>query len=151
MRQDKGLTLIEVLGSIIILAIAIGTVAAVLQNSAKSSVNTSVTDRTVQITRTVMEEIKNNLDKNDIQLFGQVVNLQTLRTTAPPVSTSTVYYPDAADQKYSLQIRSETLDNPLVTLQGATHDLRDSFRRIVVICTHLQTGKTFDLEALVPY
>lgn len=150
MKKDNGLTLIEVLASVVVLAVAILLITTVLQHTASSSRSNAVTDKSVQITRSVLEEIKNNMQKDSISIFTQNVNTKQLREIPAPQQFS-IYYPDSSEQQYRLDIRSLALAKSDINLLGKPHELNSYFRRIQVICTNLQTNKTYELEALVEY
>jgi prepilin-type N-terminal cleavage/methylation domain-containing protein len=149
MKKDDGLTLIEVLASVVVLAVAIVIITMVLQQTSSSSRSNAVTDRSVQLTRTVLEEMKNNTQTNTINVLGQDLSIIPLRDN-PPQALS-FFYPNAGEQQYRLYVQSLDLQTPKVTLRGKEHDLTKSFRRIRVTCTNLVTNRSYELEALVEY
>lgn len=149
MKKDDGLTLIEVLASVVVLAVAVLIITMVLQQTSSSSRANAVTDRSVQLTRTVLEEIKNNMQTNSINVLGHNLNLIPLHDNPP--QTLSFYYPQTGEQQYRLDVQSMYLETPKVTLQGKEHDLTKSFRRIHVTCTNLVTNRSYELEALVEY
>ncbi|KIL36150.1 hypothetical protein SD71_09325 [Cohnella kolymensis] len=149
MKKDDGLTLIEVLASVVVLAVAVLIITMVLQQTSSSSRANAVTDKSVQLTRAVLEEIKNNMQTNTINVLGQ--NLSIIPLHDHPPQTLSFFYPQTSDPQYRLDVQSLDLETPTVTLQGEVHDLTKSFRRIHVTCTNLVTNRSYELEALVDY
>ncbi|WP_054024138.1 prepilin-type N-terminal cleavage/methylation domain-containing protein [Bacillus sp. FJAT-28004] len=150
MRNQKGLTLIEVLGSIVLLGIAVLGITFILQQTTLDTKSNEKSDEAVVVARNVMEEIKNKLRTNVVQtsVYGQAISLENLRN----LSSTTIYYPDAADRRYELQIQSYTASLGTVSLTDtAISDLDSIFRRVTVNCIEVSSSKKFELEAYVEY
>ncbi|OME86711.1 hypothetical protein BK120_07180 [Paenibacillus sp. FSL A5-0031] len=150
MRNQKGLTLIEVLGSIVLLGIAVLGITFILQQTALDTKSNEKSDEAVVVARNVMEEIKNKLKTNSAQttVYGQAISLENLRNLA----STTIYYPDAIDRRYELDIQSHTASLGTVALTDtAVSDLDSIFRRVTVNCIEVSSSKKFELEAYVEY
>ena len=150
MRNQKGLTLAEVLGSIVLLGIAVLGITYILQQASIHTKANEHTDQAVVITRTVMEEIKSKLKSNveAINVYGQAISLEQLRNLA----SVTIYYPSAADRRYELQIQSvaANLGDVPLTDTKVSH-LDQLFRLVTITCIDLSTAKRFELEAYVEF
>ncbi|MBH5318228.1 prepilin-type N-terminal cleavage/methylation domain-containing protein [Paenibacillus sp. GSMTC-2017] len=147
MNNQKGLSLIEVLGSIVLLGVAILSITFVLQQSTVHTKDNQKQDQSVQITRTVMEEIKHNLRTSyTASIYEQVVNFK--------LATNKIQYPKV-NPEYNI-----TIDLSVPTLNTVTipkksgdlkYDLKNIFKHVKVTCTNSITGKQFVLEAFVEY
>lgn len=151
MRNQKGLTLVEVMGSIVLLGIAVLVITYVLQQSTIDTKSNEKTDQSVVITRNLMEEIKSKLKSNQAEttVQGQAVSLANLRNLS---SVVTIYYPSDTDRRYEL--KAQAYGASLGTIPVATaapYNLDEVFRRITVTCKDLTTSKQFELEAYVEY
>jgi prepilin-type N-terminal cleavage/methylation domain-containing protein len=154
MNRQKGFTLIEVLGSVVILAIAVVSVTYFFQQTTLFSRNTDQVDQSVLATRTVMEEIKHNLNKSapTSTVYDQSINLQLLRDNTAPYSLNVpIYYPSNDDRQFELAISSREINNPEFTIVGDEYDMSDYFKLIHIICTNLSNLRTFELEAYIEY
>jgi prepilin-type N-terminal cleavage/methylation domain-containing protein len=150
MRNQKGLTLIEVMGSITILGIAVLAITFILQQSTIHTKSNEKSDEAVVAARNVMEEIKSNLRSStaQISLYGQAISLYNLRN----LSSATIYYPDDSNRQYEVQIHSYATSLGTVSLTVSnSKDLDTIFRRITVTSTELSTSREFELEAIVEY
>jgi prepilin-type N-terminal cleavage/methylation domain-containing protein len=154
MNQQKGFTLIEVLGSVVILAIAVVSVTYFFQQTTLFSRNTDQVDQSVLATRTVMEEIKHNLNKTapTSTVYGQSINLQLLRDSTAPYSLNLpIYFPSNDDRQFELVISSREIISPEFNIVGDEYDMSDYFKLIHIICTNLSNLRTFELEAYIEY
>lgn len=152
--RAKGFTLLEVLVAVVILGAAIMTVAYMLQQSTLFSKANDNVDRSVQITRTVMEEIKQNLKtKNSILVYGQLINLKGFRESTPPYPAEPVViqYPNANNPLFNLMISSLVIDDPVFTVDSKSVDISQYFRKIKILTVHLSDNKTYELESYAEY
>jgi prepilin-type N-terminal cleavage/methylation domain-containing protein len=150
MRNQKGLTLIEVMGSIVLLGIAILGITYILQQSSIDTKSNERTDDAVVAARNVMEEIKSKLKSTTLQttIYGQALSLQNLRDR----SSAMLYYPNAGNRRYELRIQSYSTTLGTVSLTNTlVSDLDSLFRRVTVTCIDLSTNKEFELEAYVEF
>lgn len=151
MRDQKGISLIEVMATITVLAVAILAITFVLQQGTSASKEHENLDRAVMITRTVMEEIKHNLKhKNDVTVFGQTIPLQVIRAESQTFQAPDLYYPNASNQQYRIEIRSESFQQSF-EIKSAERKVEDFFRKIKVTTINLQSNRSYELEAYVEY
>jgi len=154
-KQEKGLTLIEMLVSVVLLAIGVLVITALLSNSTKSSGNNMMNDQALQSARTVLEEIKGALDGNEaaLTLFGQSLNLAQLRNHTLTNATQTIYFPDAGNRQYQIVVESKNPNKEVDPVgSGNPKQLNSIFREIVVTSTKITDLKTtVTLQALVAY
>ncbi|OBZ12970.1 prepilin-type N-terminal cleavage/methylation domain-containing protein [Bacillus sp. FJAT-26390] len=149
MRNQKGLTLVEVLGSLVLLAIAVLGITYILQQSTINTKMNEKIDQSVVISRNVMEEIKGNLKSTTptISIYEQNLSLANIRN----LSSATIYYPNAADKQYSLRIQSYPGSLETVQLDSVILNPNDYFRRVTIVCEELASAKKYNLEAYIEY
>lgn len=149
MNNQKGLTLVEVLGSIILLGVAVLGITFILQQSSIHTKSNEQLDESITISRNVMEQIKNQLKSNNetLILYEQSLSLEGLRHLA----SLTVYYPNSIQREYEINIQSA--DAALGHAQAADLNLNldAMFRQITIHTKELSSGKTFELTAYVEY
>ncbi|OMF21444.1 hypothetical protein BK133_28430 [Paenibacillus sp. FSL H8-0548] len=154
MRNQKGLTLVEVLGSIVLLGIAILSLTYILQQATLHTKDNEKVDQSVQLTRTVIEELKKNLkdsSKTSITVYNQPISLDNLRSSSL-ASTTNIYYPNATAPQYEISIQVSSSGLGKVTVDGTVPtDLDNIFKRIDIICTNLNSSKTYKLESFIEY
>jgi len=160
MMNQRGLTLTEVLGSTMILAIAVLSVTLLLQQSTLFSKDNQEIDQAVIITRTLMEEIQHQLAVQDnITVFNQPVALSLLKENLPSVSGTSykypvdLYYPNSADRQFRFTIESLKIEpeNDTYLVKDKEFNVSKYFLHLKITCTSLKTGKTFELESYVEY
>ncbi|WP_020619748.1 type IV pilus modification PilV family protein [Paenibacillus daejeonensis] len=148
MNNQRGVTLIEVLGSVALLAVAILTITYALQQSTVFSKDNEQIDQSVQITRTVMEELRGHLSDpalRTIAIYDQVVDLDQLREgTSSPIK---LYYPDTTQVQYTLSISSASGGLPAVGTGDDTMELDSSFKQITIYCESPGKNKPYELQA----
>lgn len=150
MRQEKGLTLIEALTAIVVLGIAIIAVTVIVQNTTVFSKNNDNADKALQVTRTVMEEIKYKLKgANTLTIYGQTVSLQALREQPPPYALPPIYYPDSSDPQLELVIESKVISNSVYAIKGQNFDLAHYFRLVSITSTNPTNGQSQHFETYV--
>lgn len=150
MRNQKGLTLIEVMGSIVLLGIAVLGITYILQQSSIDTKSNEKTDDAVVAARNVMEEIKSKLKSNvaNTTVYGQAISLSNLRNR----SSATLYYPSSTDRRYELVVHSYATSLGTVPITDTVSSNLDTiFRRVTVTSMELSTSKTFELEAYIEY
>jgi type II secretory pathway pseudopilin PulG len=150
MRNQKGLTLIEVIGSITLLSIAVLGIIYILQQTTLDSKSNEKTDDAVIAARNVMEEIKSKLKSNllETSIYGQTISLTQLRNR----SSVTLYYPSLNDRRYEIELHSYATSLGTVPLaDNLSSNLDNIFRRVTVTCMDLTSLKKFELEAFVEY
>ncbi|QAY66429.1 type IV pilus modification PilV family protein [Paenibacillus protaetiae] len=153
--NEKGLTLVEVLGSVVLLGIAVLGITLLLQQGVSSSQSNVQSEQSVQMARTVMENVRSKLASPDreIELYGQSLSLDSLRK--PSSTAQTLYYPDADDQQYEISIRSlasSELQHENIVVGDRIYPLQSHFRFIQVSAARLTgTNPPFTLEASIPY
>lgn len=153
-RNEKGLTLLEILAAVVLLSIAIMLFTNLFANAFERSAKEQKQDEFVVIARTVMEEMKVHLPQStstSITLFGQTVGIGNFRTTAPPVPAITLSYPDASTPTYTVTIRTEPVTDYNVAVSGHNFDIRNYFRRVIVEVRHPGLDKSYTLESLIEY
>jgi prepilin-type N-terminal cleavage/methylation domain-containing protein len=147
MNNRKGMTLIEVLASITILALAVIAAVYALQQTSAFSRGNQIKEVNVQVARTVMEEIKANLKKSapvTVLLYGQTVDISGLKAATPAALPE--FY--SADQAVKIAVSGQKPAQS-VAVKGASYAVGDYFRLITVICTDVSTGKAYTLQAYV--
>jgi len=151
MRSQKGMSLVEVMATVTVLAVAILAITFLLQTSSSAARDNEAIERSVQVTRTVMEEIKFNLKSNSsVTVYGQSINLNTIRTSEPPYLAPSLFYPSISDKQYKIEIQSLQVDNKY-TIKGDPYQVKNYFRKILVTCVNLKSNHSYELEALVEY
>ena len=162
-RNDKGLTLIEVLASVAILAVAIMTVTFFFQQTSVFSRDNERVDRSIQITRTVMEELIQHLPDQEIeqlQLFtdNQEIDLASIREAAEDKTLTaltpyTMWYPTAANATYRLDVHVEPIPAAVDYYEVDDRDywISDYFVTVRIVCENLANNRMFELEAMVEY
>jgi len=162
MNNEKGLSLIEVLGSIAILGIAVLGLAFILQQGAAHTKSNERKGNTVQLTRNVMEEIKENIrDQPSVTVFGQSLPLAVLRDH-PSASLAPLYYPSQADKQYEFQIKTSSHSLGSISLRNGvtaednlpvyeSYNTSDLFRYVVITCRSLASKDEYELAAYVAY
>ncbi|GGG23489.1 type IV pilus modification PilV family protein [Paenibacillus abyssi] len=155
MNNQKGLTLIEILGSVTLLAVAVLAITALLQQTSLFAKDNEAIDQSVSISRTVMEEIKRNLASRDsISLFedGQTLALTELRDNAPAYKLPySIYYPNAADPQFEVKVESDVYNLSDIHFKDQTYQITDYFRLIRVTSINLTTNKSYILEGYAEY
>lgn len=152
MNNQRGVTLIEVLGSVTLLAVAILTITYALQQSTVFSKDNEVIDQSVQVTRTVMEELRGQLSdpaKRTISIFDQDVDLDQLREGT--VSPIILHYPDRANVQYTLSITSAAGGLPAIGSGDDILDLDSRFKQVTIQCDPPGKNKPYELVAYLEY
>ena len=148
MRNRKGITLIEVLASVTILAIALLAIVYMLQQTTLFSKKNIDKENNVQVARTVMEEIKVNLKEATPRIapFGSTIDLAGLKGSAE-VSLTPFY--SSSSQAVKIDVKSK-VPTTSVSIKGTSYPIRDYFRLIQVTCTNVNSNdKPYSLEAYV--
>jgi prepilin-type N-terminal cleavage/methylation domain-containing protein len=153
MRREQGLTLIEVLAAVVILAVAILVVSMFIQNSSLTSKSTADRDQLLSVTRDVMEEIKYRLSdtsRSETFVYGQRIDLAALRAAAGEMTLpDSIYYPDVANQRIRIEIRTIAIPDDAVPIGEGTFKVRDYFQHVQVTAMHIQSGKSIELDAYI--
>ncbi|MCR2806515.1 type IV pilus modification PilV family protein [Paenibacillus soyae] len=149
LRNQRGLTLIEVLGSIVLLGIAILGITFILQQASIHTKDNEKTDQSVIITRNTLEQIKHELPKSttSVTIYGQSLNLSGLRSLQPV----TVYYPNSSSPAYKVDIISSQAGLGSAQAADKSVNLDNLFRKITVRSTDLASNKTFEVTAFVEF
>ncbi|MEO3945478.1 type II secretion system protein [Gorillibacterium sp. CAU 1737] len=145
--NQKGITLIEVLVSITILAIAVLAAVYALQQSTAFSKSNEARETNVQVARTVMEEIKAKLKQADpvtVELYDQTIDLTPLKGLES-AQLSSITTPRSSIR---IDIESHRPEQSL-SVKGIAYPVGDYFRLIQVTCTKTATGETYSLKAYV--
>ncbi len=154
MRNQKGLTLVEVLGSIVLLSVAILSLTYVIQQASIHTRDNEKNDQSVQITRTVLEEIKKSLKNQNaasVSVYGKDIPLTSIRSAAGSTSF-TLQYPNDANPQYRIVVQSAPSGLGSVTINEIpTADLDRLFKKITVTSTNINSSKQYRLEAFVEY
>ena len=152
MNNQRGVTLIEVLGSVALLAVAILTITYALQQSTVFSKDNEQIDQSVQITRTVMEELRGHLSdqsRRTVAIYGQDVDLDQLRAgTNSPIM---LYYPDRTHVQYTLSISAATGGLPPVGMGNDALELDSRFKQITIYCEPPGKNKPYELQAYLEF
>lgn len=150
MRNHRGITLIEVLASVTILAIAVLAMVYILQQSTLFSKQNNDKENNVQVARSVMEEIKINLKPGTpINPFGSSIQISALKGV--PVVALPLFYSSAA-QTVRIEVKSLTLPATAsnnLNIKGTNYNINTYFRLVQVTCTNVQTSKSYSLQAYV--
>ncbi|WP_058301313.1 type II secretion system protein [Gorillibacterium timonense] len=149
MNNKRGITLIEVLVSIVILAVAVLAISYALQQTSLFSKQNNDKESNLSAARTVMEELKEALKSDSsITLYGQSVDLISLKA-ATPSPVQTLYLPTSAAPKVKIEIATLPLPEQAtnVAIQGTTYNLNEDFRLVQVTATDVQTGQPYVLQA----
>ncbi|MHA6483636.1 type IV pilus modification PilV family protein [Paenibacillus sp. strain BS8-2] len=148
-RNEKGLTLVEVLGSVVLLGIAVLGIIFIIQQSSVHTKANADTDESVVLSRNVMEQLKQQLPgpSDTLTLYQQNLSLADLRE----LSGTTIYYPGANNARYAIAIQSEAAALGTADAGGTTVNLDDQFRRITIRTTYLATSRTYELTGVVAY
>jgi|GEM_PF-1367616 len=152
MTNQRGITLIEVLGSVALLAVAVLTITYALQQTSVFSRDNDGIDRSVQVTRTVMEELRGHLSDptaSTVDLYGQCLDLELLRTNS--TTSLRLDYPGTAEPELTLSIVSTDGDLPIISAGSDTHDLDSSFKRITITSEPRDKGRPYTLVAYLAY
>ncbi|GBF73376.1 hypothetical protein PA598K_01663 [Paenibacillus sp. 598K] len=152
MANQRGVTLIEVLGSVALLAVAVLTITYALQQTSVFSRDNDGIDRSVQVTRTIMEELRGHLGEptsRTLELYGQTIDLDLLRinTTAPLL----LYYPGTTEAELTLSIVSADGHLPSISAGDDTLDLDSSFKLITITSEAQGKQRPYTLEAYLEY
>lgn len=155
MSNQKGLTLIEVLGSVVLLGIAVLSITYVLQQSSMYTKQNESLDLSVVISRNVLEQIKEELSTgiDATEIYGQSLSLVDLRNDQMDKLTKTIYYPSKpnseskSDYPYKIEITSSNADLGSVNQV----QLDNYFRKITISTTERATNKKFDITAYVEF
>lgn len=149
MRNEKGLTLVEVLGSVVLLGIAVLGIVFIIQQSSIHTKANGEADQSVVLSRNVMEQLKQQLpgSSDSLTIYEQSVSLAELRQ----LSDATVYYPNASDARYVITIRSEAAGLGNADAAGTSVNLDNLFRRITVTTSNIATARTYELSGVVEY
>lgn len=132
LRSQKGVTLLEVLASVVILSFVVFSVSYLFSKSYENSYKEESKDMSVNLARTVLEELKQKLKTTDTSLplpspfEGQTIDLNGLRGT-PPYTHASIYYPSVNDKQYEIKISS-------LPFEDKTYQLADA------------NGKSFDFR-----
>lgn len=148
MRNQKGITLIEILAAVVVLGIAVVSITFVLQQTTLFSKQNADSDRSIQITRTVLEEIKNKMKTADtIQVYDQTVHLTPIKQSAGAASLPALYYPNPAKPQYRLDVSSLPITNgQFSSPKGTTVNIADYFRHIQITTTHLSDNRVYRID-----
>lgn len=151
MNNQRGLTLIEVLASITLLAVISLAVIYTLQQSTLFSKKNSDKENSVLIARTVMESIKSGLKSgSSVELYGNTVSLSPLRLTNQS-ALSALYLPDSIHPKMRIDIRTLPISNDTVSVQSKSYHIANYFRLVEVTATDITTNQAYSLKAYVEY
>jgi len=151
MNNQRGLTLIEILASITLLAFVIVTVVLVLQQSTIFSKSNSQKENNVLVARTVMESIKSGLKAGDtINLYGASVSLSNLKLAAN-ATLPVIYVPDSAHPTTRVNVRTLPIRSDTVSVQAKDYHIGDYFRLVEVTTTEVATNRSYSLKAYVEY
>lgn len=151
MRNRKGITLIEVLASVTILAIALLAIVYMLQQTTLFSKKNIDKENNVQVARTVMEEIKVNLKEATPRIapFGSTIDLAGLKGN-PVVSLASFY--SSSSQAVRIDVKSLTPPASAtgnITIKGTAYQISNYFRLIEVTSTNVNSKDSYRLQAYV--
>lgn len=154
-RNDKGLTLIEVLAAVVILSFIVLTFSYLFTQGTKNSKTEENRDQSVAIARSLMEEIKMNLTKGGtIQFHSNPINLDMIRnaSTVPvPLPALTLAYPQATDGSYKVEITADPVLGQKITVASNDFPLTNYFRLVKIKVTEQQFQSVYVLESYLEY
>lgn len=146
MRNRKGITLVEVLASVTILAIALLAIVYMLQQTTLFSKKNNDRENNVQVARTVMEEIKVKLKENtNIAPFGETIPITDLIAANSVTLPSTF---SSANKTVRIDVNS-TVPTTSIPIKGTSYSIGQFFRLIEVTCTNVNSKDTYSLQAYV--
>lgn len=159
MKSEKGITLIELLVSIVIVSMVILSVSYLFTKLYQNSYKEEKTDVSVNIARTVMEELKQKLKTSEsITFFDNVesttiTSLKTRPSTGNPESI-TIAYPTAANKQYDVIISSLAFDEFSHKFTDSTNkeyqfNLSEFFTLIQVEVKHTQMNTTYKIQRYI--
>ncbi|WP_409346909.1 prepilin-type N-terminal cleavage/methylation domain-containing protein [Paenibacillus sp. MBLB4367] len=107
MKSEKGITLIELLVAIVIVTMLVLSISYLFTKTYENSYREEKKDVSVNIARTVMEELKRKLKTTSAveTIYEQPVNLAGLRQLpGSEIKQPSVYFPSASDKQYEIVI-----------------------------------------------
>ncbi|MBD2848217.1 prepilin-type N-terminal cleavage/methylation domain-containing protein [Paenibacillus sp. IB182496] len=152
-HKQAGFTLIEVLGAVVLLAIAVTAAVYLLGQTALFSGANARAGESVTIARTVMEELKHHLRSGGtIDLYGQQVDLAALQSTAPPYTLgAALHAPDAEAPQFDITVQSLAPAHAELTLDGETYEIDHYFRYIRITVASRSQDSRYTLEGYAAY
>lgn len=148
MTNKRGITLIEVLVSIVILSIAVLSVSYLLQQSSLFSKHNSDRENNVSIVRTVLEEIKASFNKETVSVYGQQIQISLLKNSDQSPE-QIIYAPNSTSPKVKLVIKTIPLPSQAthISIEGKSYNLNENFRLVQVTGTDIQTSQPYVLQS----
>ncbi|SDC47061.1 prepilin-type N-terminal cleavage/methylation domain-containing protein [Paenibacillus sp. UNCCL117] len=173
-KNQKGLTLVEILASIVILAMVILAFTYMYNNLFAASTKEQRRDVSVDIARSVMEQLKTSFSTGAATMniwfppagasaappgsgagSQQSVDLTALRqVVTAPYTADAIYYPSAADRQYKVQISNVPIPEAgtqKYTLNDGTTsytlNVVDHFSLIQVEVIAMGTGVSYSIQS----
>lgn|GEM_PF-3267465 len=169
MRNQKGLTLLEVLAAIAILSGVVITVAALINSSVTSATREQRKDISVDLAKTVLEEIKHNLKNTSLasttlttlnaKPVNIVINLANLRQpVAEKTDVATFPFTDSGNHIYQIVVSNMpyantdnmlTITDPTDSEKTLNFDITQYFSIVQVQVTQPQLNVNYVLQSYI--
>ncbi|WP_158560477.1 type IV pilus modification PilV family protein [Paenibacillus contaminans] len=160
-KSEKGVTLIELLVSIVLVAMIVLSVSYLFTKLYENSYREEKKDVSVNIARTIMEELKQKLrtTEGSIVVYGQQVSIASLRTNPAPgtaalPSPPVIAYPSASDKQYEIAISAMPFDEQTYPITDAknksyTFKLGEFFSLIQVEVKQLSMNTSYKVQSYI--
>lgn len=176
LNNQRGLSLVEILGSIVIIGIILTMLGTIVLQASRNTRDNELSDRAINLSRNFAEELKYTMRNLEVQqlaipasqslriadIDGDVmvpVQLQALWNTG---HKEIIPFPSATSPQYSIEVEltrvasdgNITINNPRPTNgtpSSVIIDTNSDFRKAVIKTTNSTTGKSYQLEALIDY
>jgi prepilin-type N-terminal cleavage/methylation domain-containing protein len=160
LSNEKGLSLLEVLAAVTILAVVIISFSMLITKNYEFSSKEEKRDISVNLARTVIEEIKDPLKSsgatmiNSILLYeNQAIDIAALRNTVTADTlVSRIFYPSDIDRQFEVRINNKHYDNNILTLTGTNNvnynfTVNDFFSLVEVEVVNLNLDTNYSLQS----
>lgn len=160
-NNERGITLLEVLAAVAILSVAMISFSLLFGQNFQFSHREERRDVSVNIARTVIEELKGQLpsgaERMTIFEDHQEIDLALLREPSADIQAVTVYYPSGTDRQFTVVIRNIpipadkriTIPNPDDASQSYTFPYHDFFSHIEVEVENEALRTSYSLQSYV--
>jgi prepilin-type N-terminal cleavage/methylation domain-containing protein len=123
LKNNRGMTLLEVLASVLIIGLIIVAVSYLFTTGYANSIKEQDKDVSVQIARAVLEEIKHNLKttRESASYQSQIIDLNPLRVSINTGETvlPALYYPSQADKQYTILVKNMGYEDRTYQFKGS--------------------------------
>lgn len=152
--NNSGMTLLEVLVSILIVGMIVASISYLFTTGLANSFREEKKDAAVQIAREVMEEMKKQLGtaSSFFEYRQQMIQLTPLRGASE--TQQTLLYPSINDAQYSIQIGNKAFEEKKYKLTGTntksyTFSLGEFYSLIEIKVMNQALGSTYTLQSYI--